>query len=245
MQDLDDKVALVTGGSRGIGRAIARALASHGASVTAVAQSAEELDTLAAEIDRLGGTILTIPADLCVEANVEMSLQAALGRFGHIDILVNSIGFIPPPVDLIDMSPELWRLTLERNLTCVAFVSAAVLRHMRDRGSGRIINIASAGGRSGARGRSAYRAAKAGVINLTESLAAEANSYGVDVNCICPAAVDTPGYRRAFGEASRGARFVTAEDVAEIAVFLASAKSKAITGTSIYAFGINNPLFSQ
>ncbi|MGH8677143.1 MAG: SDR family oxidoreductase, partial [Burkholderiales bacterium] len=111
--------------------------------------------------------------------------------------------------------------------------------------SGKIINISSIGGRKGSAGRSAYRATKAALISLTESVAAEARPHGIDVNCICPGGVDTEGYREAFGSRGReqDPSLMRPEEIAEIAVFLASDASSAITGTAIDAFGATNPIF--
>ena len=111
--------------------------------------------------------------------------------------------------------------------------------------SGKIVNISSIGGRKGARGRSAYRAAKAGLINLTESVAAEVKTQGIDVNCICPGGVDTEGFREAFKNRGRAdiPSLMLPEEIAELVLFLASDQSTAVTGTAIDAFGTTNPLF--
>jgi NAD(P)-dependent dehydrogenase (short-subunit alcohol dehydrogenase family) len=242
---LDGQVSLITGASRGIGRATARAFAAEGSSIIAVARTKADLQSLAGEIEAMGGAVLTICADLSQEEEITRSMDAALARFGRVDVLMNNAGFVPPSVDLIDLSAELWRRVIDLNLTAVALMTKAVLPSMRARGKGKIINIASAGGRGGARGRSVYRASKAAVINLTESVAAEVKEYGIDVNCICPAAVDTEGFRSAFHSTGRqeNPSLMAPEEIAALALFLASPQSSAITGTAIDALGSSNPLF--
>ena len=125
-------------------------------------------------------------------------------------------------------------------------ITQDVLKGMIDQKFGKIINIASIGGRKGARGRTAYRATKAALVSLTESVAAEVKEHGIDVNCICPGGVDTKGYREAFGNRGRedNPRLMVPQDIADVAVFLASDDSSAITGSAIDAFGETNPLFA-
>ena len=166
-----------------------------------------------------------------------------LDRFNQVDILVNNAGIIHPKIDLADFDPDLWRKVIDVNLIGPALLTKAVLPSMMDRGAGSIINISSIGGRKGSAGRSAYRAAKAALINLTESVAAEAKPHGINVNCICPGTVDTEGFREAFPGRAADANLMRPEEIAEIAVFLASDASSAITGTAIDAYGDSNPLF--
>jgi NAD(P)-dependent dehydrogenase (short-subunit alcohol dehydrogenase family) len=246
MAELTGKVALITGASRGIGRAIALAYAAAGASVAVTARTAAQLDSLVAEIEAFGGTALAIPADLAVEADIQRIAQAVVRRFGRLDILVNNAAIIHPRIDLVDFDPALWRRVLDVNLTAVALLTKAVLPGMIAQGSGKIINISSIGGRKGAKGRSAYRVTKAALISLTESVAAEVKCHGIDVNCICPGGVDTEGYREAFGSQGRAdnPRLMASAEIAALALFLASNASSAITGAAIDAFGGTNPLFS-
>ncbi len=246
MADLQGKVALITGASRGIGRAIALAYAGAGVSVAVTARSVEQLDALVAEIEAVGGTALAIPADLAVEADIQRIADTTVLRFGHIDILVNNAAIIHPRIDLVDFDPTLWRQVLDVNLTAVALLTKAVLPGMITKGSGKIVNISSIGGRKGAKGRSAYRVTKAALISLTESVAAEVKQHGIDVNCICPGGVDTEGYREAFQSQGRAdnPRLMESQEIAALALFLASDASSAITGAAIDAFGGTNPLFS-
>jgi 3-oxoacyl-[acyl-carrier protein] reductase len=146
---------------------------------------------------------------------------------------------------LVDFEADLWRQVIEVNLTAAALLTKAVLPGMIEHRSGKIINISSIGGRKGGKGRSAYRVTKAGLISLTESVAAEVKEYGIDVNCICPGGVDTEGFRQAFGNRGRedNPKLMRPEEIAELAVFLASDASSAITGAAIDAFGGTNPLF--
>lgn len=245
MADMQGKVALITGASRGIGRAIALAYAGAGASVAVTARSAEQLNALVAEIEAGGGEAVAVPADLALETDIQRIAQATAQCFGRLDILVNNAAIIHPRIDLVDFDPALWRQVLDVNLTAVALLTKAVLPGMIARRSGKIINISSIGGRTGARGRSAYRVTKAALISLTESVAAEVKSHGIDVNCICPGGVDTEGYREAFNSQGRAdnPRLMAAEEIASLALFLASDASSAITGAAIDAFGGTNPLF--
>ncbi|MDP7642609.1 MAG: SDR family oxidoreductase, partial [Alphaproteobacteria bacterium] len=147
----------------------------------------------------------------------------------------------------VEFDAELWRLVVQVNLIAPALLTKAVLPHMIARGSGKIVNISSIGGTRGGAGRSAYRATKAGLINLTESVAAEVKEFGIDVNCICPGTTDTEGFRSAFDHGERGqdANVMAPGEIAELALFLASGKVSAITGTSINAFGATNPIFQS
>jgi len=171
-------------------------------------------------------------------------VAATLAHFGALDLLVNNAGAIHPARDLVDFAPQDWRAVLEVNLVAPAMLVRAAVPAMRKAGRGHVINVSSIGGRKGARGRSAYRASKAALINLTESLAAELAKDGIQVNCICPGVVDTEGYRDLM--ASRGlppvAHAMQASEIAEVALFLASDAASAITGTAIDAFGAANPL---
>lgn len=247
MKKLENRIALITGASRGIGKAIAIAFAREGAKNIVTARTTEAIDELSGEIRRqFGVECLPLTADLAVETDIERIVSEALAKFGRIDLLVNNAAVIHPRVDLVDFDVDVWRRVIEVNLIGAALLTRAVLPNMIKNRSGKIINISSIGGRKGAKGRTAYRATKAALISLTESVAAEVKAHGIDVNCICPAGVDTEGYREAF--ASRGRadnpRLITPEEIAEIALFVASDSSSAITGTAIDAFGGGNPLFA-
>ncbi|MCZ6907564.1 MAG: SDR family oxidoreductase, partial [Deltaproteobacteria bacterium] len=126
--------------------------------------------------------------------------------------------------------------------TAPALLTKAVVPSMIGNRAGKIINISSIGGRKGGKGRSAYRATKAGLISLTESVASEVKKYGVDVNCICPGSVDTETVRQVFGE-REGPRPMRPEEIAELAVFLSTEAASSITGAALDAFGGRNPLF--
>ena len=143
-----------------------------------------------------------------------------------------------------ELEPELWREVLNVNLTGAFLITRALLPGMIKRGSGKIINVSSIGGRKGGYGRSAYRVTKSGLISFTESLAAEVYEHGINVNAICPGGTDTEGYRSAFGSAGRtdNPKLMDPSEIAAVALFLASDKSSAITGTAIDAFGGSNPL---
>ncbi|MEQ9639401.1 MAG: SDR family NAD(P)-dependent oxidoreductase [Alphaproteobacteria bacterium] len=241
---LSGRTALVTGASRGIGRAIARAYAGEGAAVVVTGRDAGALETLAAE---LGGAGHAVVADLAAPEAPEALIAATLERFGGLDVLVNNAGIIHAARELADFAPDDWRTVIEVNLVAPAMLARAAVPAMRAGGGGHIINVSSIGGRKGARGRSAYRASKAALINLTESLAAELAPDGIQVNCICPGAVDTEGYRDMM--ASRGqaplASAMRPEEIAELALFLATDAASAVTGTAIDAFGATNPLFQN
>lgn len=246
MGELDGRVALVTGASRGLGRAIALAFGAAGASVAVTARTPSALDAVAAQLEQTGVAALALPADLGHEADIAPIAEKTLERFGRIDILVNNAGIVHPRVDLVEFDMTLWRQVIDVNLVAAALLTKAVLPSMIANQSGTIINMSSIGGRKGGKGRSAYRATKAGLISLTESVAAEVKPHNIDVVCICPGATDTEGYREAFGSQGRAEnpKLMRPEEIAALAVFLASDRSSAITGTAIDAFGGLNPLFT-
>ncbi len=236
MQCLANKIALITGASKGIGKAIAVAFGREGANVVVTARTRPVLQALAQQLTQMGVEALAVPADLAIESDIQRIAKEALARFGRIDILVNNAAIIHPSRDLVEFEAALWRQVIEVNLSAAALLTKAVLPSMLAQRSGKILNISSRGGRKGGKGRSAYRVTKAGLISLTESVAAEVQPCGIRVNCICPGGVDTEGYREAFG--SRGSRnLMQPEEIAEVAVFLASEASSAINGATIDAFG--------
>ena len=242
---LDGKTAIVTGASRGIGRAMALAFGREGANVVATARSIGAIEAAASQVRAMGRQALAVTADLAEDEDIERIVAAALHEFGRIDILVNNAALIHPPVPLVEFDPVMWRRVIAVNLTAAALLTKAVLPQMIANRSGKIINISSIGGRRGGRGRSAYRVTKAGLISLTESVAAEVKQHGIDVNCICAGSVDTEGRRAAMGGGGREAdpSIMRPEEIAEVAVYLASDASSAITGTAIDVLGGANPLF--
>jgi 3-oxoacyl-[acyl-carrier protein] reductase len=246
MTKLAGRTAIVTGSSRGIGKAIALAYGHEGANVVVTARTTATLHELMDKLEKMGIRALAVTADLGIENDIQSIADAALESFGRIDILVNNAGIIHPPFHLVNFDPRMWRQVIDVNLTGTALMTRAVLPTMMAQRSGKIINISSIGGRKGAKGRSAYRATKAALINLTESVAAEVKEYGIDVNCICPGGVDTEGYREAFGNRGRAdnPKLMLPEEIAALALFLASDDSSAITGASIDAFGASNPLLA-
>ncbi len=244
MKRLDGRVALVTGASKGIGKAIALAFGAEGAQVVATARTTESIEEVVEQIEANGSKGLAITADLGEEAAISTIVDQTLNHFGRIDILVNNAAIIHPRIDLVDFDRELWKHVIDVNLVAVAMLTKAVLGNMIQNQTGKIINISSIGGRQGQAARSAYRVTKAGLISLTESVAGEVKKHGIDVNCICPGGVDTEGYREAFGNKGREThpKLMVPEDIANVAVFLASDDSTAITGGSIDAYGGMNPL---
>ena len=243
--EFQSKVALVTGGSKGIGRACAYAFAHEGANVAVTGRTLSELEATAEQVREIGAEALVCQSDFTDRAQVAGVVPAVLAKFGRIDILVNNAAIIHPRIDLVDLGDDTWYDVIEVNLNAAAMLTKAVMPTMIEQGSGNIINISSIGGRSGARGRSAYRVTKTALISLTQSLAAELHDHGINVNAICPGGTDTEGYREAFNNRGREdhPKLMLPSEIANVAVFLASQKSSAVTGTAIDAFGGNNPLF--
>ena len=243
---LTGRTALVTGASQGIGYAIALAFAREGANVVVTARSEDKLRALADQAESYGAQVLVAPADIGVESEINGVADAAIGRFGGVDILVNNAAIIHSSTPVVEFDPQLFRDVLKVNLTGAFLITKALLPGMIERKYGKVINISSIGGRKGGAGRSAYRITKTGLISFTESLAAEVKQHGIDVNAICPGGTDTEGFREAFNTAGRSEnpKLMDPDEIAQVAVFLASDASSAITGAAIDAFGRSNPLFS-
>ncbi len=239
---LKDRVAIITGGSRGIGRAMALAFAREGAKVAIVGRNKSRCDKTVGEISKAGGVAISIQADVSREADVARMVKETKDKFQRIDILVNDAAVNLPYRAIADLTLEEWNWVVGVNLTGTFLCSRAVLPEMMAQRWGKIINMASIGGRHGAAGRAPYRPTKAAVINFTECLAAEVKEHNIDVNAICPGAVETDMLREiTSGQMPKNT--MPPEDIAAVAVFLASDESRAVTGTAIDAFGRSNPLF--
>ena len=240
---LSGKVAIITGGSRGIGRAISLVFAREGTKVAVVGRNLSSCDEVVDQIKKEGGEAISIQADVTSEADVARMTQQTKDKYQRIDILVNNAAVNLPNRTVNELTLDQWNWILNVNLTGPFLCSRSVIPGMIAQRSGKIINLASIGGRHGAAGRTPYRATKAAIINLTECIAAEVKEFGIDVNAICPGAVDTDMLHE-IKDGKIPATSMAPEDIAAVAVFLASDDSKAITGTAIDAFGNTNPIFS-
>ena len=188
---LQDKVAIVTGASRGIGRAVAVALAAEGADVVVnYASSSGAADAVVAEIRAMGGGAIALQADVSQADQVAALISATMEKWGHIDVLVNNAGITRDTL-LLRMKPEDWQAVIDLNLTGVFLCTRAVSKIMLKQRSGRIINIASVAGRMGNPGQANYSAAKAGVIGFTKTVAKELGVRGVTVNAVAPGFIAT------------------------------------------------------
>ncbi|MBM2825099.1 MAG: short-chain dehydrogenase/reductase [Dehalococcoidales bacterium] len=242
--DLTDKVAIVTGGGTGIGKTIALQFAKAGADVVVASRKQANLDAMAAEIRGLGRRSLAVAADVRVPEQVESLVKQTIDEFGKIDIIVNNAGagFVCPAEE---MTPNGWDAIININLKGVFLCSQAVGKVMISQKSGKIISIASAAGVNGAVGRAHYAAAKAGVINLTRTLAMEWSKHNINVNAIAPGMIETEGVRAQKILTTENVETMPhldrpgqPEDVAYVAIFLASEASRHISGETIMVRGI-------
>jgi len=214
MTSLKSKVAVVTGSTKGIGRAIAVKLLEEGAWVVISARSAGEVAQVARELGARG-EVEGVPCDVRVRGQVDALIQAAVRRFGGLDILVNNAG-VGVFRHVAEMSDEDWGATLETNLSGVFFACRAAVAAMKPRGGGTIINIGSLAGKNAFPGAAAYCASKHGLVGFTEALMQEVRYDHIRVSCVMPGSVDT-----AFGGEGKAAPWkLSAEDVAEVVLGL-------------------------
>ena len=236
---------MVTGASRGLGRAIARALADAGAAVALAARSKPDLDETARLITQAGGRAAVTPTDVASFADVDALMQSTVSTFGRLDIVVNNSG-IAKVVPLVDMRPEDWRAVIDVNLTGVFHGCRAAAPYLIAQQSGKIINLASVLGTVGLAGYTAYGASKGGVIQLTRALAVEWARHGIQVNAIAPGWFVTDMNDAAFADPrirDRLLRDVPArrtgrlDEIGPLAVYLASPASDFMSGQTIFLDG--------
>ena len=245
MTDLGDRVAFVTGASRGIGRAVAVRLAASGAAVAACARG-DHAGGVAAEIAAAGGRAAALSADVTSAGELQAAVRAALDRFGRIDILVNNAGIARDQL-LMRMKPEEWDAVIATNLTAAYSCTQAVLRPMLRQRWGRVVNVGSVVGQSGNPGQANYAASKAGLIGFSKALAQEVAARGITVNVVAPGFIETD-MTAAIGDAAREAltaripagRLGQPEDVAAAVCYLASEEASYITGQVI---GVNGGMY--
>jgi 3-oxoacyl-[acyl-carrier protein] reductase len=234
-QNLQGKVALVTGASRGIGRATALALASEGAAVVVnYASSSGAAEAVVSEITSGGGAAIAIKADMSKVAEVEAMYEQVMATYGRVDVLVNNAGITRDTL-LLRMKPEDWQAVIDVNLTGVFLATRAASKIMLKQRSGRIVNITSVAGQMGNPGQANYSAAKAGVIGFTRTVARELASRGITVNAVAPGFIATDMTNDLDAEPILKliplSRYGQPEEVAGMIQFLAASSAAAyITG---------------
>jgi 3-oxoacyl-[acyl-carrier protein] reductase len=265
--DLSGRVALVTGGSRGLGRADALTLARAGADVAiadiqlesdsgedaerygvlaqaARAQGLVYTESTVAEIERLGRRALALKCDVTDRGQVDAAVERVVGELGSVDILVNNAGMLDHLGQLEQQVPELWERDLRVNLTGAFTCAQAVWPHMRERGWGRIVNMASVAGTLGGFGQASYSTTKAGLLGLTRTLALEGARHGITCNAIVPGIIGTEAFH--FGNPAMNERMIkrTAmrrpgepQDIANAIAFLCSDLAGYVTGIGLNVSG--------
>lgn len=242
MNNLEGKVAIVTGGGSGIGRATALLFARSGARVVVADISLENARACAAEIAELGGEALALQVDVSRDADCQRMVEQTLERFGQLDIAFNNAGIGGYPLLTTDYGVENWQRVIDINLTGVFNCMVHELKAMRERG-GTIVNTASIMGLKGTVGGSAYCAAKHGVIGLTRAAALESGRHGIRINAVCPGYIETPMTvgdnnifqdRKLMADINRAAlrRMAKPGEVAEVVAWLASEQASFVTGSA-------------
>jgi NAD(P)-dependent dehydrogenase (short-subunit alcohol dehydrogenase family) len=253
---LKDRVALITGGGRGIGRAIARKFASEGAIIMVTARTEKEVLQVAAEIRDSGGSAGAVTADVSTEEGCEKIVRETRAAFGAIHILVNNAGILGPVLPIEEIPPSEWDATIATNLRGPFLLSRLVLPEMYQRGSGSILHMISVGAKAAFPLTGPYAASKAALMGLTRTMAAESARKGVRVNAIGPGPVPETNMlqelvekRSAYFHVDKEAQFAkslagilqgrpqTAEEVACAALFLVSDQASAITGQTLNVDG--------
>ena len=243
--DLSGKVAIVTGGGRGIGRAIALGLANSGASVAVASRTQKEVDAVAEEIKKLGGKALAVVTDLTANEQLDNLVHVAVKEFGKIDILVNNAArsFLR---SLMDLREDGWDKVFNTNVKAVWLLSRLVARKMMEQKSGRIINITTVGAEKAELGMAAYGCSKAALKMLTRCMAREWAQFGIQVNAVGPGLTRTdfskpiwsnPEVAKHVSAAIPMGRLAEAEEIVGSVLFLASDAARFITGHSIYVDG--------
>ncbi len=249
---LNGKVAVVTGGGRGIGQAIAYGFAKAGAQVVVTSRKAADLEATAATIGAFGGKAFPLPAHLGRTEEIQKMVNTVMEKFGRIDILVNNAGASPAMGTVLDSDERLWDTIMNLNLKGVYFTSQAVAKIMKTQGGGKIINVASVDGFNPEPFVSVYSISKAGVRMITKAFASELASFNIQVNTIAPGPIDTKMMnshwahlppeeakkaRAALERILPTGRIGQPDEIAGAALFLASAASSYTTGTEIVIDG--------
>jgi NAD(P)-dependent dehydrogenase (short-subunit alcohol dehydrogenase family) len=242
---LKDRVALVTGASRGIGAATAEVLARRGAQVAVSARTVSDLDQVAGRIRKVGGQALVVPCDVLEQAQVEAMVSTVVKEWGRLDILINNAGLGTPTMPVETIPPEEWDQTVALNLKTVFLCIRAVAPIMKRQGYGRIVNVSSFAGRNFSRiSGPHYSAAKAGILGLTKHMAVELGPFGIGVNSVAPSVVLTTRVKakwEARPEEERQRmlagiplrRLAQPEEVATVLAFLASDDASYVNGVCI------------
>jgi len=254
---LDRRVAIVVGGARGIGAAIARTFSQEGASIVLVdlEKMKPQLEGVAQEINAKGGKAIAVVADCTDDRQVNRTVEETIRRWGKIDILVNSAGLRGPLVPVQEITEQEWESVLAVNLKAVFLCCKAVLKVMMKQESGSIVSISGTAGKEGMALRGALCAAKWGLMGLTQTIAKEAGPHGIRANVICPGGMDEPDLREMYAERARGLgmkfsqlekqvleltplrKYATHDEVANAALFLASSDSSHTTGEALNVSG--------
>ncbi len=224
---LRDKVVMITGASQGLGKALALAFAQEGANLVVNSRNADSLDPVAEEVKGAGTEVLAIPGDVSRSTHVEQLVEAAVERFGRVDVLVNNAGLLGPRVPIEEYPEDEWRKVLEANLTGPFLLARAVLPHMPEGGS--IVNVTSGVSIEGRPRWGAYSVSKFGVEGLTQILAAELEERGIRVNSVDPGGMRTEMRAAAYPDEDPTNR-ITPEENTAVFLYLASDESREVIG---------------